>query len=66
MDSVWNKIVALKQNYTILPLEKVFFNKMDDIYLNICYYNLYEKYLCGGIDYEDWRKIDELAKSARN
>lgn len=66
MDSVWNKIVALKQNYTILPLEKVFFNKMDDIYLNICYYNLYEKYLCGGIDYEDWRKIDELAKSTCN
>lgn len=66
MDSVWNKIVALKQNYTILPLEKIFFNKMDDIYLNICYYNLYEKYLCGGINYEDWRKIDELARSTRN
>jgi len=66
MESVWEKIIALKPNYIILPLEKVFFNKMNDIYLNICYYNLYEKYLCGGIDYEDWREIDELAKSARN
>lgn len=57
MNNVWEKIVALKPNYTILPLEKIFLNKMNDIYLNICYYNLYEKYLCGGIKQEDWDKI---------
>lgn len=57
MNNVWEKIVALKPNYTILPLEKIFLNKMNDIYLNICYYNLYEKYLCGGIKQKDWDKI---------
>ena len=66
MNSVWEKIIALKPDYTILPLERVYFNKMNDTYWTICCYNLYEKYMCGGIDYEDWRKIDELAKSTRN
>lgn len=60
MDSVWNKIVALKPNYAILPLEKVYFNKMNYDYLTICYYNLREKWECGGIPGEDWAKIDEL------
>lgn len=60
MDSVWNKIVALKPNYTILPLEKVYFNKMNYDYLTICYYNLREKWECGGISDEDWNKIDKL------
>ena len=60
MDSVWNKIVALKPNYTILPLEKVYFNKMSYDYLTICYYNLREKWECGGISDEDWNKIDKL------
>lgn len=23
---------------------------MNNVYLEICYYNLYEKYLCGGIE----------------
>ena len=62
MDNVWNKIVALKPNYTILPLEQVFLNKMDDMYLTICYYNLYEKYMCGGIKEEDWNKIFNTCK----
>lgn len=57
MNSVWEKIVALKSNYTILPLEVIYPEKMDTLYLNICYYNLYEKYLCGGIKQEDWDKI---------
>lgn len=60
MDSVWNKIVAFKPNYTILPLEKVYFNKMNYDYLTICYYNLREKWECGGISDEDWNKIDKL------
>ena len=60
MDSVWNKIVALKPNYTILSLERVYFNKMNYDYLTICYYNLREKWECGGILGEDWNKIDKL------
>ena len=57
MDSVWEKITSLKSNYTILPLEVIYPEKMDTLYLIICYYNLYEKYLCGGIKQEDWDKI---------
>lgn len=60
MNSVWEKIVALKPNYTILPLERVYFNKMNYGYLTICYYNLREKWECGGILSEDWNKIDKL------
>lgn len=36
-----------------------FVEKMDDEYLTICYFNLLEKYRCGGISEEEWQKIDE-------
>ena len=57
MNSVWDKIVALKPDYLIVPLNELYKGKMNSVYLNICYYNLYEKYLCGGIKQEDWDKI---------
>jgi len=57
MESVWKKIVALKPDYNILPLEEVYASKMNNIYLNICCYNLYEKFLCGGISFKEWMKI---------
>lgn len=60
MNSVWEKIVALKPNYTILPLEEVYAQKMDTTYLTICYYNLFEKYLCGMITPEEFEKIDNI------
>ena len=50
MNSVWDKIVSLKPNWTLLPLEEVYKNKMNDFYLTVCYYNLYEKYDCGMFD----------------
>ena len=50
MNSVWDKIVALKPDWTLLPLEEVYKNKMNDFYLTVCYYNLYEKYDCGMFD----------------
>lgn len=50
MNSVWEKIISLKSNYTIMPIEEVYKEKMDNLYLKICYYNLYEKYLCGMFD----------------
>lgn len=50
MNSVWEKIVSLKPNWTLLPIEKVYKNKMSDFYLTVCYYNLYEKYDCGMFD----------------
>lgn len=60
MNSVWEKIVALKPNYTILPLKEVYARKMNNTYFDICWYNLYEKYLCGGIRDEDWAKIRDI------
>ena len=50
MNSVWDKITALKPDWTLLPLEEVYKNKMNDFYLTVCYYNLYEKYDCGMFD----------------
>ena len=47
MNSVWDKIVSLKPDWTLLPLEEVYKNKMSEFYLTVCYYNLYEKYDCG-------------------
>lgn len=47
MNTVWDKIVSLKPNYTLLPIEDVYKSKMDIVYLRICCYNLYEKHLCG-------------------
>lgn len=58
MFSVWEKIVSLKPDYTILSCEDVYKGKMNNIYLDICWYNLREKYLCGGIKEEDWARID--------
>lgn len=60
MNSVWKKIVALKPNYNILPLEAIYPNKMNNIYWTICYYNLKEKFLCGGISLSEWDKIEQM------
>ena len=60
MDSVWNKIVSLKSDYQLLPLKDVYKDKMNDLYLKICYYNLYEKYLCGMFD--NIAEIDAVCK----
>lgn len=57
MNSVWDKITLLKNGYTILPLNEVYSEKMDNTYLEICYYNLYEKYSCNGIPEDSWNKI---------
>ena len=59
MDSVWNKIVSLKPNYIKKDLKDIYPEKMNDEYFEICYWNLREKYLCGGIKNEDWLKIQE-------
>ena len=59
MNSVWEKIVFLKPDYTILPLKEVYVRKMSNTYFDICWYNLYEKYLCGGIQNMDWLNIEQ-------
>lgn len=62
MNSVWNKIISLKSNYNILSFEEIYKEKMNQVYYEICWNNLREKYLCGGISQEDWSKIKEPYK----
>ena len=62
MESVWEKITSLVDNndYNILPIDEVYYAKMDYVYLNICFYNLLEKYMCGGIPDKDFNKIQNI------
>ena len=61
MDSVWQKICSVcDTEYNILPLDEIYNEWMNDTYMTICYYNLKEKWLCGGIKSEDWNKIEEV------
>ena len=60
MNSVWDKIVSLKPDWKLLPIEEVYKGKMSDFYLTVCYYNLYEKYDCGMFD-----NFDEIEKVYR-
>lgn len=66
MNSVWDKIISLKHDYVILPKEKIFNFEMNKEYLTVCYYNLYEKYLRGGISEKDMLQITNKIKYERN
>lgn len=57
MPAVWTKITSLKPDWIWLPHYEIYKYKMTNTYLDICYYNLLEKYLCGGIDNEAFDKI---------
>lgn len=60
MDSVWKKITSVCDDvYYILPFDEIYKDWMNDTYWIICYYNLKEKWICGGIKDEDWQKIEE-------
>ena len=58
-DAVWKKIESLKPDWNPMGIENIYPEKMNDLYLKICYYNLYEKYLCGGIEQNWWNLIDD-------
>ena len=58
MDSVWNKIVSVKsEGYILLGFDEVYQDWHDSRYLMQCYYNLEEKYDCGGVSEESFNKI---------
>jgi len=61
MDSVWRKIIALKPNYVILHQTEIYPSKFSYMYKKICYYNLLEKYIRGGITPTDWGRINAWA-----
>ena len=60
MDSVWNKICSVCDNYNILPIEELYPDWHNEKYIRQCIYNLEEKYDCGGIKEEDFKKIVDV------
>ena len=48
-------------NFKLLKTKKIFKNWHNDRYFFQCFFNLQEKYDCGGIKDEDWQKIKNLA-----
>lgn len=63
MDRVWDKIASVTNDKTTISIEDIYPSWMDYTYYVICYCNLYEKYLCGGISQADWDRIDQNDKS---
>jgi uncharacterized protein (TIGR02328 family) len=57
MNSVWEKITSLKPDWDYLSYDEIYKEKMDNTYLDICFYNLYEKILCSGIKESDSSNI---------
>lgn len=58
-NTVWEKIESLltdKENY-LIDFHSIYREKMTPEYLEICYYNLKEKWLCGGINDKDFTLI---------
>lgn len=63
MQSVMDKIISLKPNYNIIAFDSIYKDKMTDDYLQVCYWNLYEKFICGGISDEEWDNIENRFNS---
>lgn len=57
MDKVWDKICSVCPNYEIFPIDEIYKGWMNKDYMGICYYNLFEKFLRGGITEKDWSNI---------
>ena len=60
MDSVWNKIISLKLDWKMIPFDELYNHWHTNRYLTQCYYNLEEKWDCGGINDEDFSKILDI------
>lgn len=63
MNRVWNKIISTCPEWQEVPYKQLYDSWMNKTYLTICYYNLYEKYICHGIERYEWNKIEELYKN---
>ena len=61
MNSVWEKITSVApDDWNIIPLEDLFPGWHNDRYLEQCYFNLEEKYDCGGVDEEWFKKVQNI------
>lgn len=57
---------SIQTDAYIFPYEEIFAEKMNKEYLTICYYNLLEKYRCGGITKNEWEKVEKRYKELTN
>lgn len=57
---VWEKIQSLKLDWKVVPIVELFFGWHNSRYFTQCFYNLEEKYDCGGLTQEEWEKICEI------
>ena len=60
--TVMDKILSLNPQFDGFVPYSLFDGWHNDRYLKQCYYNLQEKYDCGGITFADWTKIEERMK----
>jgi len=58
-ESVLDKVYRLCDNHRTVPHDELFEGWYNDRYLRQCYYNLQEKYDCGGIPAEEWERIEK-------
>lgn len=54
----WNKLFR-KSNCKIVEFKELYKDWHNEEYYQICYFNLLEKYKCGGISENEWQKIIE-------
>ena len=70
MESVWNKIYCTRESdygeMEIVPLEDLFPGWHNDRYLEQCYFNLEEKYDCGGVAQEWFEKVQNVYLGVRH
>ena len=61
MESVWIKIFSTTDaNFKLVPIEELFPGWHNDRYLEQCYFNLEEKYDCGGVAQEWFEKVQNI------
>ena len=61
MESVWIKIFSTTDaNFKLVPIEELFPGWHNDRYLEQCYFNLEEKYDCGGVAQEWFEKAQNI------
>ena len=58
-NSDWSKIDGLELFDSVVPYSEVFEGWHNNRYLMQCYYNLQEKYDCGGISEDEWKRLEE-------
>lgn len=58
--TVWDKIEKLNPNWETVDFNELYSKWMNIEYLEICYWNLREKYSCGGFSENEWKPIERV------